>query len=295
LIRTQRKLKREYEEIRKSQTQQNFNQNPFSKKKIEIKAETAEKRLLNSIEDSPRLKKKNSKMSKVASQSTNKKIYVKQTNINLMEVAPVEQMRSSKREAMTENGSMKFPMGQFLSASSDFEENMVIERFSMQLHSQSQGSILNHNTCTKVQKKSKNNAKKAKPVNDLYFTKKGQHEDLKLVTDSHVVQNTLNSLQSLNSLKPLMNDSIATHNLKNFHHEPKPSEYSQIERISSVQKKSVVNTNESERCPFKSNNRSPDSFIRISANGKDELHPNITRVSLLSMVQNSETKTSHIS
>lgn len=54
-----------------------------------------------------------------------------------MDVVPVEQMRSSRREAMTENGSMKFPMGQFLSASSDFEENMVIERFSMQLHSQS--------------------------------------------------------------------------------------------------------------------------------------------------------------
>lgn len=116
---------------------------------------------------------------------------------------------------------------------------------------------------------------------------------MKLVTDSHFVQNTLNSLQSLNSLKPLMNDSIATHPLR--HHDPKPSEYSQIERISSVQKKSVVNTNESEKCPFKSNNRSPDSFIRISTNGKDDIHPNITRVSLLSMVQNSETKTSHIS
>jgi hypothetical protein len=78
--------------------------------------------------------------------------------------------------------------------------------------------------------------------------------------------------------------------------DPKPiDQYSQLERISSVQKKSIVQTNESEKCPFKTNNRSPDSFVRISINGKDEMQHNMTRVSLLSMVQNSETKTSHIS
>lgn len=70
-----------------------------------------------------------------------------------MQGAQIENLKSSKRETLTENGSMKFPMGQFLSASSDFEENLVIERFSMQLHSQSQGSIINHEKGTKTTKK----------------------------------------------------------------------------------------------------------------------------------------------
>lgn len=79
-------------------------------------------------------------MQKNDSQSTNKKAYVKQANINLIGQAISEKGRHN-RDAKSESESMKFPMGQFLSASSEFEENMVIERFSMQLHSQSQNSI----------------------------------------------------------------------------------------------------------------------------------------------------------
>jgi len=70
-----------------------------------------------------------------------------------------------------------------------------------------------------------------------------------------------------------MNDSIATKDIKGVQNEARRSEYSQIERISSIYKKSIVNTNESEKCPFRLNNRSPDSFVRISVNGKDEEKP----------------------
>jgi len=53
----------------------------------------------------------------------------------------------------------------------------------------------------------------------------------------------------------------------------------------------MVNSGDTENCPFKGSNRSPDSFIRVNTNGQGEQQ--YTRVSLLSQQQSS--RVSHIS
>jgi hypothetical protein len=131
-----------------------------------------------------------------------------------------------------------------------------------------------------------------------------------LVTESQAVQFTINSLQSLNSLKPFTNESASfdTANKEAINvktNDPKrSSELSGIEKISihddeiqikyQPERKSIVVANSSEKSPFKCSNRSPDSFIKISSNDKNEITPIHARISLLSMVQDSQ-KTSHIS
>lgn len=82
------------------------------------------------------------------------------------------------------------------------------------------------------------------------------------------------------------------------------SELSGIEKISlhdgeiqvqyQPERKSIIVANQSEKSPFKSANRSPDSFIKIGSHDKNEITPIHARISLLSMVQDSQ-RTSHIS
>lgn len=61
------------------------------------------------------------------------KKYIKQTAIQLTDS---KRDHNQRLESMTEvSNSIKFPMGVFLSASSEFEEDLIIERYSMQLRS----------------------------------------------------------------------------------------------------------------------------------------------------------------
>lgn len=290
LIQTQRKLRKEYLEIQLSQSKERTN--PASSKKTLTRLNQADRR--------------------TPASSTKK--YVKQTAIQLTDSKPD---REQRLEAMTEvSNSLKFPMGVFLSASSEFEEDLIIERYSMQLRSNNDSfhnqALAKNSSPRKLNQKLKRH--KRDDASDHYYARQGKqgNDDAarQPVAESQAVQGTMNSLPSSTSLKPFINETAScgtAHKEAIYARATRPkrsSELSGIEKISirdgeiqikyEPERKSIIVASASEKSPFKCANRSPDSFIKISSNDKNDVSPVHARISLLSMVQDSQ-KTSHIS
>jgi hypothetical protein len=166
---------------------------------------------------------------------------------------------------------VKFPIKQFLTASSEVEEEALIERYSQQRQ-----SVENYSqNCYQVMQEDEQLQLGMLEV----YMKKAQESQL-------AVQNTNQSVASTVSLKPFKMDETprsSVNQVKNAlinkaqNYDPKllddtqghTEDETQMRLVTGGIRHSVVNASDSE-CAFRPPNRSPDSFIRVDTHGPTE-------------------------